>query len=80
MIVQGAIPMDGLSNEYHLTFRVHRSGKTLYAALLTNSLFRFKKLLTWNLHSKKMILRPFEMVHGRFTAIDTRAAAAPDAA
>ena len=54
MMLAGKIPISGLSNEYYLSFRVHRSGKTLQRSGLhkltvpfekaENSEFTFEKL------------------------------------
>jgi hypothetical protein len=71
--------MDGLSNEYHLTFRVHRSGKTLQRSAFYKLVVPFQEAANVEFIFEKHDLGPFKMVHGRFTAIDTRAAAAPDA-
>jgi len=54
MMLAARIPMSGLSNDYYLSFRVHKSGKTLGRSALyklavpfekaDNSEFRFEKL------------------------------------
>src|ERR1051325_3368277 len=80
MILQGTIPMDGLSNEYHLTFRVHRSGKTLRRSAFYKLVVPLQAAGNVDFTFKKDDLGPFKMVNGRFTPIDASAAAAPEAA
>ena len=74
MMLQGTIPMEGLSNEYRLTFRVHRSGKTLQKSGFYKLVVPFQEADNVEFTFEKDDVGPFKVVNGRFTEIENRAA------
>jgi hypothetical protein len=68
MMLAGKIPTSGLSNEYYLSFRLHRSGKTLQRSGLYKLVVPFQKAENTEFTFEKIDPGPFRIVIGRFRA------------